>query len=147
MNELTWKEVLESNAVETLRLADLVNQCSDAELARPMDAGRTVATVMAHLAFWDIRAAKLLALWQHQDVEYSALDTDLVNEVVRELVIALPARAAANLAVEKARIVDRAIAELEPELIEQIRTVGKNVRLERYIHRRTHLEEIEKALG
>lgn len=146
MNELTWKQILESNAVETQRLSDLVDQCSDADLARPMDAGRTVGTVMAHLAFWDIRAAKLIELWQHQEVEYSALDTDLVNEVMREVVIELPPRAAARLAVEKARIVDRAIAELEPELIEEIRTVGKNVRLERYIHRRTHMDEIGKAI-
>jgi hypothetical protein len=147
MNELTWKQILENNVIETDRLEELAHKCSDADLSRPMDAGWTIAAVLAHLAFWDIRAAKLIDLWKQKDVEYSPLDTDLVNEVTREIFLELPPRAAANFAIEKARIVDRAIAELEPELIENIRTVGKNVRLERYIHRRTHLEEIEKALG
>ena len=60
--------------------------------------------------------------------------------------LALPPRAAARLAIEKAHLVDQAIAELDPEFIEKIKTVGKNVRLERYIHRRLHMDEIERAV-
>ncbi len=146
MSENTWQQITIENENETNRLERLVSKLTDQELSLPMDAGWTVSSVLAHLAFWDIRAMKLINLWKQSDVEYSALDTDIINEVTREIFIEMPPRIAANIAVEKARILDQILKELEPEFIEKIRTVGKNVRLERYIHRRLHLDEIEKAL-
>jgi Mycothiol maleylpyruvate isomerase N-terminal domain len=146
MSEITWPQIIVENEKETRRLEGLVHKLTDRELSHPMNAGWTVSSVLAHLVFWDIRAMKLIDKWKQSGVEYSSLDTDVINEVTREIFIGLPPRVAADLAVEKARMLDRMIRELEPGFIEKIRTVGQNVRLERYIHRRLHLDEIEQAL-
>jgi len=48
------------NDAERIRLRSLVARLSDADLARPMPAGWTVAAILAHLAFWDQRILVLL---------------------------------------------------------------------------------------
>jgi hypothetical protein len=146
MSEKTWQQIIMENENETHRLEELVNRLTDQQLSTPMEAGWTVASVMAHLAFWDIRVVKLIELWKKSGVEYSPMDTELINEVTRELFIKLSPRVAAQIAIENARIVDRSIKDLSPDFIEKIRTVGQNVRLERYVHRSLHMDEIEKTL-
>src|SRR5215471_4937192 len=51
------------NREQLERLRGLVDKLSDQELSRPMDAGWTVAAVLAHLAFWDYRIVTLLDEW------------------------------------------------------------------------------------
>ena len=146
MAEQTWQEITAENEKETRRLEGLIKKLTDRELSLPMEAGWTVASVLAHMAFWDIRAARLIDLWKQKGVEYSPLDADLVNKVNREIFLALPPRAAAELALDKARSIDRLLTNLDPAFIEKVRTIGQNVRLERFNHRRLHLDEIEKKL-
>jgi hypothetical protein len=55
--------VAENNA-QRERLRSLVARLSDAELARPMEAGWTVTGVLGHLAFWDRRMAIVIAGWR-----------------------------------------------------------------------------------
>ena len=75
------------------------------------------------------------------------MDTDVVNEVTRLLCLAIPPRAAAELAVACARQIDQAIERLSPDRVADIENTGMTVRLNRAHHRRDHLGEIEKALG
>jgi PAS domain-containing protein len=72
---------------------------------------------------------------------------DLVNEATRPLCLAVPPRAAVEMVLASAQMIDQAIAELSPEMVVAIDTNGKTVRLNRALHRRTHIEEIKKALG
>jgi uncharacterized damage-inducible protein DinB len=51
------------NDAQRARLRALVRRLTDEELARPMEAGWTVAGVLAHLAFWDQRIVALLDEW------------------------------------------------------------------------------------
>ena len=51
------------NQAQLTRLQALVDRLSDRDLAHPMDAGWTVAGVLAHLAFWDQRIVVLLDRW------------------------------------------------------------------------------------
>src|SRR5262249_31585037 len=53
-----------SDSRELARLRALVGRLSDADLARPLEAGWTVAAVLAHVAFWDQRAFILLEGWR-----------------------------------------------------------------------------------
>ena len=76
----------------------------------------------------------------------SAIDTDLVNESMRTLCLAIEPRAA-ELAVRLADEIDQLIAGLTPAMLEAIQTKGTTVNLRRANHRRTHLGEIEKALA
>jgi hypothetical protein len=70
-----------------------------------------------------------------------------VNEATRALCLAIPPRAAAALALEKATELDRIIEQLSSEWVDRITTIGVTVHLKRFDHRRAHLAEIEKALG
>src|SRR5438034_1241320 len=46
------RKIVDDNTKERQRLKALVERLSDADLARPLDAGWTVAGVFGHLAFW-----------------------------------------------------------------------------------------------
>lgn len=141
---LSW---VKANAAEREHMKKLAAGLSEEELSRPMAAGWTAAAVLAHLAFWDIRAITLIGQWQQTEVGESPADTDVINEATRELCLAIPPRRAAQLALEKASSIDRLIGQLSPEWIDRIATAGRAVHLKRFEHRKSHLDEIERALG
>jgi hypothetical protein len=143
----TLDDLIKDNASENAHLRRLVNQLSDADLLRPLEAGWTVAAVLGHMAFWDQRAITLIGKWQKEGVGPSAIDTDVVNEATRLLCLAIEPHAAVELVVRLATEIDRVIAGLTPAMLEAILTNGTTVNLRRANHRRTHLGEIEKALA
>jgi len=134
------------NTVERQHLIALVNRLTNEELNHLLEAGWTIAGVLAHLAFWDQRALILLKKWQQEGIGPSAIDVDVVNEATRFLCIALPPRVAAQLAIATAEAIDQAIDQLDPAMIAEIETNGQTVRLDRTHHRREHLVQIEQAL-
>lgn len=136
----------QENAVERERLAALVNHLTDEELSRPVEAGWTVAGFLAHLAFWDRRALTLLRKWKQEGIGPSPIDTDVVNEAMREHCTAIPPRVAAQMAVACAAAIDREIEQLDAEMLAAVETDGTTVHLNRAAHRKLHLEQIERAL-
>ncbi len=134
------------NTVERERLAALADRLTDEELARPVSAGWTVAGLLAHLAFWDQRALLLLDKWKQDGISPSPIDEDVINEAMRGHCIAIPPRAAAQMAVACAAAIDQAIDQLDPDLLPRVETDGKTVHLSRAAHRGAHLDEIELAL-
>ncbi len=136
-----------NNNAEREHLASLVNRLTDDELRRPLEAGWTVAAVLAHLAFWDQRALTLLIKWKQDGIGPSPMDTDIVNEAMRLHCLAIPPRGAARLAIDCAVAIDREIEQLAPAMLADVEANGKTVRLDRAQHRRMHLEQIEQALG
>ena len=135
------------NTTSRQQLITLVNRLSDEQLRHPLEAGWTVAGVLAHLAFWDQRALTLLHKWQQEGIGPSPVDVDVINEVTRPLFIALASQTAAQLAISTAQILDQAIEQLAPEFIAEVETNGKTVRLNRALHRRDHFNQIEQVLG
>jgi hypothetical protein len=139
--------IIEENRREHERLRSLTANLGDEALARPLEAGWTAAAVLAHLAFWDARAALLIEKWARGGIGPSPADTDIINDAAKELCLAIPPRAAAELAVEKSSQINRMIENLAPEMVDKIQTIGTAVHLTRFQHKRTHLEEIERVLG
>jgi Mycothiol maleylpyruvate isomerase N-terminal domain len=138
------------NDAERERLRALVGRLSDHDLARPMDAGWTVAGVLAHVAFWDQRIVVLLDDWERRGTSWTpsledARDVDWVNDAAKPLCLALPPRVAAELALSIAETVDRRVAAVSDALIEANARVGA-LNWRRAQHRREHLDEIERAL-
>jgi DinB superfamily len=138
------------NDRERERLRALVRRVSDRDLARPMDAGWTVAGVLAHVAFWDQRIVVLLDDWERRGPSWTppledARDADWVNDAAKPLCLALPPRVAAELALSIAETVDRRVAAVSDALIEANARAGALNWL-RAQHRREHLDEIERAL-
>ncbi len=142
----TLQEIIQDNARGLQALKEKTSSFSQEDLLTPMEAGWTVAAVLAHLSFWDLRAVTLIEKWTREGVSDSPMDTDVVNEATRGLCLAIAPDAAVKLVLSAAERVDDLIAGLTPEMIEAIQTRGKTVRLNRADHRRTHLGEIEKAL-
>jgi hypothetical protein len=131
---------------ERQRLEALVRRLSDPELTRQMDDGWTVAAVLAHLAFWDRRAAVLVERWRRTGVGRSEAEADAINDAAKAQWLALPPRVAAEQAVEAARAIDAAL-DAAPDLVEQIVRSGSPVNVSRAVHRREHLDQIERALA
>jgi hypothetical protein len=138
---------ISENAAAREQLAALANRLSDQQLGHPLEAGWTVSAALAHLAFWDQRALLLIEKWKKEGVGPSPIDVDIVNEVVRGLCLAIPPRAAADLALSAATAIDQAIEHLSPEMVKDLETIGTTVRLDRARHRRLHLDQIKTALG
>jgi hypothetical protein len=137
------------NNTERARLRALVGRLSDADLARPMAAGWTVAGVLGHLAFWDQRIVVLLDAWQQKGIvppANSEADIDWINDAGKPFLLALPPRQAADLAVAVAEAVDRKVESLSDDLIAKNTAAGNPLSLRRSVHRREHLDEIDAAL-
>jgi len=138
------------NDAERERLRALVRRFSDQDLARPMEAGWTVAGVLAHVAFWDQRIAVLLDEWERQGPSWTppledARDVDWINDAAKALCLALPPRVAAELALSVAETVDRRVAAVSEAIVEANARAGA-LNWRRAEHRREHLDEIERML-
>ena len=128
-------------------LAEFITQLSDEQLTQIMPADWSVSAVLAHLAFWDLRALNLIKKWQSEGITPSAIDTDLVNEVSRPLLLAISPRKAVALVLSCAEEIDNAIDALNPGFLADVEENGKTVHLNRAQHRLMHLTEIKKELG
>lgn len=140
------------NDTERKRLASLVARLSDQDLARPMPAGWTVASVLGHVAFWDQRIIALIEAWRKAGVgsppprvEHEA-DVDWINDATKPLLLAVPPRRAAELTLSIAETVDRMVAELPDELLAANVKAGSPLNMRRAEHRREHTDEIEAML-
>ena len=131
---------------ERQRLEALVQRLTDAELGTALSDGWTVAGVLAHLAFWDRRAVILVERWRKQGIGRSDADIDAINDAAKADWLALPPRVAAHQALEAARAIDAAL-DAAPALVEQIVAIGYPINPSRAVHRREHLDEIERALA
>jgi len=136
------------NDRERARLAALVKRSTDADLARSMPGGWTVAGVLVHAAFWDERIAVLIERWQRDGVvphPEDAQDVQWINDAAKPMLLALPPRQAAELALAIAERVDGMVAALSDEWVDRI-VAANIITLIRAAHRAEHLDEIERAL-
>ncbi|HEV8532160.1 MAG TPA: maleylpyruvate isomerase N-terminal domain-containing protein [Methylomirabilota bacterium] len=147
----TDRTYVTQNDAERSRLRSLVARLSDADLARPMPAGWTVAAVLAHLAFWDQRILVLLEQWEHSPSASppleNAADVDWINDATKPLFLALTPRRAAEVAVGIAEAVDRKVAALSDDFLARNKAAGSPLNMVRAEHRREHLQEIEQIFG
>src|SRR5512136_2626547 len=111
---------VQDNTVEREHLVALVNQLTDDQLSRPLEAGWTVSAILAHLAFWDQRALTLLIKWKQAGIGPSPIDTDLVNEAMRLHCLAIPPRGAAQLAISCAAAIDQEVERLAPAVLADV---------------------------
>ena len=141
------KSYVDENNKERERLSNLINRLKPEDLTHPMEAGWTVSAVLAHLAFWDLRASLLIDKWKIEGIETIPWDIDMVNDTTVPFLLAIPPRTAAELAIKFATEIDHKIEQLPDTFVKEIEINGKTVRLNRANHRRGHLDDIEKVLG
>jgi hypothetical protein len=138
--------VTENNR-ERERLCTLVRQVTDEELGCTLyEEGWTVAVGLAHLAFWDTRRIVLLKKWKKEGVTASPSDDDVLNDTMLPFFLKIEPREAARLAALSAITLDRELERLSPEMVTAIEKSGDPHALNRAIHRKMHLDDIEAIL-
>ena len=148
----TDRAYVAENRAQLERLHALVDKLSDQDLSRSLDAGWTVAGVLAHLAFWDYRIVTLLDRWGPDGrgtppPPQDEAATDWINDAGKQLCLALPPRVAARLAIDAAMAADQRVAGLSERQLDANRAAGGPISVRRAEHRREHLDEIERALA
>ncbi len=138
---------IRENAKERRRLAALVTPLTEDELGILLPNGWTVAVALAHLAFWDLRQVTLLRRWTEQGVKPGSLDAEAINEPLSLLSEAMPLESAVALVLDAAETVDHAVEKLSEAQVNQLIEMGFERNLQRFSHRKNHLDKIEKALG
>ena len=149
----TDRSYVTQNQTQRARLEALVSRLGERELSRPLEAGWTVAGVLAHLAFWDYRVVTLLDAWGADGRGtppprlLGEADVDWINDAGKPLCLGLPPRVAARLAVEAAVAADQRVAALGDTALAANQAAGSPISVLRAEHRREHLDEIERALA
>jgi hypothetical protein len=137
------------NTAQRERLIALAARLTDEDLLRPLDHGWTVAAALVHLAFWDRSRWGTLRRWLENGEFPSSLGTspDPINDAVYVLSQAIPPRAAPKLAMDAAETVDSLVEQLTPDQVAALESAGLGRMVNRSLHRREHLDQIEQALG
>lgn len=136
-----------ANLASQAQLRVLVERLTDADLARDLGEGWTVAGMLAHVGFYDARVLALFRRWQATgQITPSDLDAEIVNEAKMPFFQLLPARAAAELTLRLAAECDAAIAALSADELARMEAAGSPARLDRAHHRLEHIEQIERAI-
>ncbi len=132
------------------RLQKLIKDITEEELKLVIyKEGWTIAVALGHVAFWDERRALFLREWMQNGFKPSGIndmDTKVINDAIVPFLLALPPRKAAGLAIACAAKVDKVIEGLTPELIAKIEGMGDEYALDRSLHRKMHLDEIDVLL-
>ena len=139
---------VDGNAREFERMRALVERLDDDALMAPVNEYRTVAGVLGHIAYWDIRVLVLADKidrgepWAPGDAEP---DGDWLNDSTRPLIHAIPPRDAAEFALRIAEQTDARVAELPLDRLWP-HDPDSPINPGRDDHRDEHLDEIEAAL-
>ncbi len=139
---------IQVNDRERERLRELINGMDDEALAAPVNEYWTVAGVLGHIAYWDIRVLVLAEKidrgepWVPGDAEP---DGDWLNDSTRPLIHAIAPREAAELALRIAEETDARVAELPLDRMAPLDPESPIYPV-RGEHRGEHLDELERAL-
>ena len=137
-----------ANTQQRERLRALVERLDDDELRAPVNDYWTVAGVLGHMAYWDIRVMVLAEKidrgepWAAGDAEP---DGDWLNDSTRPLIHAIAPREAAQFALRIAEETDALVARLPLDRMWPD-DPDSPISAARSEHRGEHLDEIEVAL-
>jgi hypothetical protein len=142
------RQFVVENARERERLHNLVNNITDEELTTTLyEEGWTIAVALAHLAYWDNRRLILVRKWKQEGVTPTPIiDVDITNDTLVPFLLAIPPRKAAELATLTAEALDHELEEASLDLIAAIEALGDRHALDRSIHRKMHLDDVEALL-
>jgi hypothetical protein len=139
------------NPAQRSRIEPIAARLADEDLAQPLGEGWTPAVVLAHLAFWNRRAALLLDRWQRGQIpppdEPDWYGADVLNDALLPEWQALPPRESVRLVLEAAQTIDREVETLDASVVDEVIAKDEEWLLARWRHRREHLDYIERALA
>ena len=137
------------NDAERARLKAVVARLTDADMARAMSTEWTVRVGLMHLAFWDGLSLSKFEEWERTGVVQIPPMRDMVDGINHAMLPWWRTIASAQVrhaVVAAAEAVDRKAATLPEPIVEAILALRPRS-LARAIHRRQHLDQIERALA
>ena len=140
--------ITENNA-ERARLQAFVARLTDADMARPMSEAWTVGVGLLHLAFWDRLSLSKFEEWERTGTVDSQPMRDMVDGMNHAMLPWWRTVAPAQIrheVVAAAEAVDRRAETLPAPIIAAILAARPRA-LTRAVHRRQHLDQIERALA
>jgi hypothetical protein len=142
------RSYIAANDRERDRLRGLVERLDDDALTTPVNEYWTVAGVLGHIAFWDIRVLLLADKIDRGEPfgpEDAEPEGDWLNDATRPLIHAIQPRDVAQLAVRVAEETDARVAKLPLDRMSP-RDPDSPLYAVRGEHRGEHLDEVEAAL-
>jgi hypothetical protein len=142
------RSYIEANTRERERMRALVEGLDDEALQAAVNEYWTVAGVLGHIAYWDIRVLVLAEKidrgepWAAGDAEPEG---DWLNDSTRPLIHAIRPRDAAAFSLRIAEQTDSLVAELPLDRLYP-QDPDSPIYAGRFEHRGEHLDEIEAAL-
>jgi hypothetical protein len=137
------------NEAERARLKAIVARLTDADMARAMSEQWTVGVGLMHLAFWDGLSLAKFEEWERTGKVEIPPMRDMVDGINHAMLPWWRTVAPAQIrhaVVAAAEAVDRKAETLPTPIIEAIVALRPRT-LRRAIHRRQHLDQIERALA
>ena len=137
------------NDAERARLKAVVARLTDADMARAMSEQWTVGVGLMHLTFWDGLSLSKFEEWERTGTVQIPPMRDMVDGINHAMLPWWRTVAPAHIrhaVVAAAEAVDRKAETLPAPIVEAILAVRPHS-LTRAIHRRQHLDQIERALG
>jgi hypothetical protein len=143
------RSYIERNVASRDHLSEVLARLSDEDCCRPLGDGWTVTAALAHLAFWDRAMMTLLDKWEQQGLptDNPQIDINAFNDARLPGWLATPSPKAKQEALAAAEEMDARVAGLPDEMVAALLASGRPWVLERTLHRRAHLAEIEQALA
>jgi hypothetical protein len=135
----------EKNRASSRRIRMLADGLSDQDMLRPVGQHWTVAIALAHIAWWDRRVMYVLDVTERDRKLFIPQIEIAVNDISLPLWAAIPPRAAANIAIETAEILDVRLENYPRNLLEEIYNYNPRW-VVRALHRNEHLDEVDAAL-
>jgi hypothetical protein len=136
------------NEAERARLKVIVARLTDADMGRAMSEQWTVGVGLMHLAFWDGLSLSKFEEWERTGEVQIPPMRDMVNGINQAMLpwwrTIAPAQVR-HAVVAAAEAVDSKAESLPTPIVEAILAVRPRS-LTRAIHRRQHLDQIERAL-
>jgi hypothetical protein len=137
------------NDAERARLQTMVARLTDADMARTISEGWTVGVGLMHLAFWDGLSLSKFEEWERTGTVQIPPMRDMVDGINHAMLpwwrTVAPVQVR-HAVVAAAEAVDPKAETLPAPIIEAILAVRPRS-LARAIHRRQHLDQIERALA
>jgi hypothetical protein len=137
------------NDAERARLQAIVARLTDADMARTMSEGWTVGVGLLHLSFWDRLSLSKFEEWERTGTAQIPPARDVVDGINQAMLPWWRSVAPAQVrheVVAAAEAVDRKAESLPTPIVEAILAVRPRS-LARAMHRRQHLDQIERALA
>ncbi len=129
------------------RLADLAERISTDQFGHKSPDGWTVASLFAHMAFWDRRVLVLARRWKAKGVDESPIDSTAMNDAMQPLCLAIEPQTAIRLSLDAAEAVDAELETMPARLVQAVEASSNHFRFNRGLHRNDHMDQIERLLA